>query len=85
MGLLIWMPQTRRHHLELASGGRSTVRRYRLILLHEGRKSVDFEAERELGLGDHVDLEGRPLEVVGLVWKRGELLCAPIGPPLRHN
>ena len=81
MGLLIWMPQTRRHNLELASGGPSSVHRYRLILLHEGRKSVDFEAERELGLGDRLNFGGRPLEVVGLAWKRGEaLLCAPIGP-----
>ncbi len=58
-----------------------TARRYRLILLHEGRRAVDFESERELGLGDQLDLHGRPFEVVGLAWKRGEaLLCTPIGP-----
>lgn len=81
MGLLIRMPQTWRQAQERAFGGQSTARRYRLILLHEGRRTVDFESERELGLGDHLDLQGRPLVVVGLAWKRGKaLLCAPIGP-----
>jgi hypothetical protein len=80
MGLLIWVSQTSRHDQERASGGQSTIRRYRLILLHEGRRVVDFESERELGLGDHLDFQGRPFAVVGLGWKRGALLCAPVGP-----
>jgi hypothetical protein len=85
MGLLIRMPQTKRYDQERA-GGQATVRRYRLILLHEGRRTVDFESERELGLGDHLDFQGRPFAVVGLAWKRGEaLLCAPVGPARLRN
>jgi hypothetical protein len=80
MGLLIWVPEARRHDQDLAPGG-PTGRRYRLILLHEGRRTVDFDSDRELGLGDRLDFQGRPFEVVGLAWKRGEaLLCTPIGP-----
>jgi hypothetical protein len=81
MGLLIWVARARRHDQELPVGGKPTARRYRLILLHEGRRAVEFESERELGLGDRLDFEGRAFEVVGLTWRGGgALLCTPIGP-----
>ena len=86
MGLLIWMPQTWRHDEERDAGGQSTARRYRLVLLHEGRRTVDFESQRKLGLGDHLHFQGRPFAVVGLAWKGGEaLLCAPVGPARLSN
>lgn len=63
----------------MAARGRRSARRYRLILLNKARETAEVETERELGLGDHVDVRGRPYEVVGLVRRRGRdyLLCRP--------
>ena len=73
------MAPPRRSDRELAARGRRSARRYRLILLNKARETAAVDTERELGLGDHVDVRGRPYEVVGLVWKRSRqyLLCRP--------
>ncbi len=73
------MGGTTRPNHELAACGRNSSRRYRLIRLDEGHKTAEVETERDLHLGDHVDVRGRRYEIVGLAWKRNReyLLCTP--------
>ena len=53
--------------------------RYRLIRLDEGHETAAVETERDLQLGDEVELQGRTFMIVGLAWKKGHeyLLCSP--------
>jgi hypothetical protein len=79
------MPGARRDR-EPAAGRPSPARRYRLILLHEERRVVELESERELGLGDRFDLQGLTVQIIGLAWRRGEaLLCTPVAPKMRDQ
>jgi hypothetical protein len=50
---------------------------YKLILLDEGGESAELQADREVGLGDDVNVCGARYNVVGIAWKQGEeyLLC----------
>src|SRR6266542_3596383 len=87
------MGGTTRPNHELAACGRNSSRRYRLIRLDEGHKTAEVETERDLHLGDHVDVRGRRYEIVGLAWKRNYTVPVALnmtsatmgfGPELEH-
>lgn len=67
----------KRSNEEVAPCGRTSAHRYQLILLNDERETAEVETERELRLGDDVEVQGNRYEVVGLAWKEsGEhLLC----------
>jgi hypothetical protein len=66
-----------RSNEDVAPRGRNSARRYQLILLNDESRTAEVETDRELGLGDEVDVRGNRYEIVGLAWKKsGEhLLC----------
>jgi hypothetical protein len=71
------MPRSRRSSEDVVPSGPSSAHRYRLILLNDEPKEAEVETERELGLGDDVEVRGCRYEIVGLAWRknREHLLC----------